>query len=276
MSFTFNFGAAAQPVAKAAPAITVHAEDVTSTSASTSTSSSSNRIETVQLGSLSMRKVVLPHADSVPMQHALKNAVKDSDVVPGVYEGGFKLWECASDVISHMQSLPDSFLQGKRVLDLGCGHGLPGIYCLARGAQSVYFQDLNREVLQHVTAPNVELNRELTQTNSNGSIRLVAGDWRDDQLLSLLCQDGQFDLILSTDTLYSVDYMPALLSALKRCMSPTGTALIAAKRYYFGVGGSTTEFMKLIDADPQLKYQVVRVFENGASNLREIVQINWK
>ena len=41
--------------------------------------------------------------------------------------------------------------------ELGCGHGLPGILCLLGGA-SVHFQDFNRQVLTHLTLPNVAAN----------------------------------------------------------------------------------------------------------------------
>ena len=56
--------------------------------------------------------------------------------------GGFKLWECAIDLAAHLRHLQQSGkfqLTGKRVMELGCGHGLPGIVALLAGAE-VHFQ----------------------------------------------------------------------------------------------------------------------------------------
>ena len=69
--------------------------------------------------------------------------------------GGFKLWECAVDLASFLSNewqigmrlglgpmkgpTMGRTLAGKRVLELGCGHGLPGIVALINGAE-VHFQ----------------------------------------------------------------------------------------------------------------------------------------
>ena len=36
---------------------------------------------------------------------------------------------------------------GKKVLEIGCGQGLPGVMALKCGAEEVVFQDFNEEVL---------------------------------------------------------------------------------------------------------------------------------
>ena len=54
-----------------------------------------------------------------------------------------------------------------------------------------------------------------------------------------------------------------------------GVALVAAQRYYFGVGGSTTAFLELVAADGELAGEVVREFDDGASNIRELLRIRW-
>lgn len=114
-----------------------------------------------------------------------------SDLVPGEYEGGFKLWEGALDLLMVLASrvhgvqrpVPDECVarlssdiscsgqgqtvqstgsqaaaehskiapllvgavqsmlrkaQGQRVLELGCGHGLPGIFMLLAGAHVTF------------------------------------------------------------------------------------------------------------------------------------------
>ena len=68
-----------------------------------------------------------------------------------VAAGGFKLWECAVDLAQYLcreysldklvtsKTDPNFELVGKRVLELGCGQGLPGIVPLLAGAE-VHFQ----------------------------------------------------------------------------------------------------------------------------------------
>ena len=64
------------------------------------------------------------------------------DLVKGKYEGGLKLWECAIDltkyvvrerVVEAMVTLSTS--KSFRVLELGCGHGVPGIASLMKRAK---------------------------------------------------------------------------------------------------------------------------------------------
>eukprot|EP00850_Spirogloea_muscicola_P006779 SM000032S12163 [mRNA] locus=s32:904633:907508:- [translate_table: standard] len=125
------------------------------------------------------------------------------DIVPGKYEGGLKLWECTIDLIETLRrEIQDGRLsfRGKHVLELGCGHGLPGILACTKGAAVVHFQDFNEEVLLHLTIPNVHVNMasakaKMAATAGNGSvkpswcspeIRFFAGDWADLGVGSLL------------------------------------------------------------------------------------------
>ena len=41
-------------------------------------------------------------------------------------------------------------MTGKTVLELGCGHGLPGITSIVKGAEHVIFLDFNEEVIKYV------------------------------------------------------------------------------------------------------------------------------
>lgn len=64
-----------------------------------------------------------------------------SDLIPAVYEGGAKIWECTDDLLFHLaEHIPLNEWQGKAILDLGCGSGLLGIYAFKNGSK-VTFQD---------------------------------------------------------------------------------------------------------------------------------------
>lgn len=43
-----------------------------------------------------------------------------SDLVPGIYEGGLKIWECAVDLARQLER---EDVDGKCILELGCGAG---------------------------------------------------------------------------------------------------------------------------------------------------------
>lgn len=166
---------------------------------------------------------------------------------------------------------------------------------------SVIFTDYNDYVLSDVTLPNIILNT-MTSNHSeniilsekirylNQIVTLVSGDWMDvsDQLKPVLISKGcvdntknvhvRFDLILAAETTYtpeaSKDTAYLLLCHLKR----DGIALVACKRYYFGVGGGSDAFvnaanhMVLRDEDVHLglKLDLIREYDDGKSNIRDL------
>jgi predicted nicotinamide N-methyase len=172
-------------------------------------------------------------------------------------------------------------LAGARVLELGCGHGLPGVLAALSGASEVAFQDYNEEVLHALTGPNVAANLARTAASASVSadaapqrapptLRFFAGDWG--RLMDVL-PAGAYDLILTSDTIYSPATQPRLLRLLARCLRPGGCALVAAKSYYFGVGGGAADFAAAVAADGALSVRTVARFRDGASNVREIMRL---
>lgn len=66
-------------------------------------------------------------------------------MVAGEYEGGFKLWEGGVDLAAHVattwgiaNAACSTTLANRRVLELGCGAGLPGIVAVLAGADVVF------------------------------------------------------------------------------------------------------------------------------------------
>lgn len=68
---------------------------------------------------------------------------------------------------------------------------------------------------------------------------------------------------------------------LKAHLAPSGVALVASKKYYFGVGGGTLELQSLVEASTstsseeggQLQCSVVFTAADGKSNVREIIEV---
>lgn len=68
--------------------------------------------------------------------------------------------------------------------------------------------------------------------------------------------------------------MRSLYRAIKACLRPgRGTALVAAKSYYFGVGGGTAAFARLVRDDGAFSCEQVAVIDDGLSNKREILRL---
>lgn len=91
-----------------------------------------------------------------------------SDLIPGVYEGGLKTWECALDLVETLDGLHSGrwseHFSGKYILELGCGTALPSLFMLtqvlndrAGVGMTLNLADYNAQVLQLVTLPNVLL-----------------------------------------------------------------------------------------------------------------------
>eukprot|EP00198_Chlamydomonas_reinhardtii_P005030 XP_001694366.1 predicted protein [Chlamydomonas reinhardtii] len=85
---------------------------------------------------------------------------------------------------------------------------------------------------------------------------------------------GHYDLILSSETIYSVPAQERLLECIKRLLQPPhGVALVAAKRYYFGVGGGSKSFKELVERDGIFETSVVE--EKGSGNVREVLLLKF-
>ena len=62
-----------------------------------------------------------PLADENEMNgrtQALEFLDAPSDVVPGVYEGGLKTWECSLDLVDYLDGISNGIVRGKRVLEV--------------------------------------------------------------------------------------------------------------------------------------------------------------
>ncbi|KAK2706530.1 hypothetical protein QYM36_016531 [Artemia franciscana] len=138
-----------------------------------------------------------------------------SDLVNGIYEGGFKVWECTLDLLLFLEKCGD-LKNSSQVLDLGCGAGLLGIFALSKGC-SIYFQDYNIDVLQLWTVPNVKLN----MPSSLNKCRYFSGSWKD--FSERMCEEKQkFDVILTSETIYNPSYYGSLVDCIKNTMKEDG------------------------------------------------------
>jgi hypothetical protein len=174
----------------------------------------------IPVSSLSfIRQIVLSNSewnDSITTN--TKNYSSKTDLVPGVYEGGLKVWECSTDLCQYLyEKYRDDIatIVNGHVLELGCGHGLPSCWILKQAMIKhhdhncyVVCSDYNDFVLQDVTIPNLVLNvsdaaRSIT-TNSNATdqqnilsewllnhVALGAGDWNDMSSILLKQQQEQ-------------------------------------------------------------------------------------
>ena len=203
------------------------------------------------------------------LQQLEDTLVSPTDLVPGTYEGGLKTWECSLDLVAYlMHTYKD--MTGYRVMELGCGSGLPGIVCLLKSASTVDFQDYNAAVLRLVTAPNVALNTSglfsddadlqtiqhrlaedsvsIDVSTVSAKSRFYSGSWESLKSLLSNAQDAShqsYDVILTSETVYELDYIPSLVSLIRSLLAPGGYALVAAKASYFGCSGSLHDFISI-------------------------------
>jgi protein-histidine N-methyltransferase len=49
---------------------------------------------------------------------SMLNLSGNSDLIKGVYEGGFKTWECSIDMVQYLSGLPQDQISNKKVLEV--------------------------------------------------------------------------------------------------------------------------------------------------------------
>ncbi|XP_017785209.1 PREDICTED: histidine protein methyltransferase 1 homolog [Nicrophorus vespilloides] len=197
----------------------------------------------------------------------------NSDLITAVYEGGLKIWECTYDVLDYIYDGEKLEFKDRKVLDLGCGAGIIGIYSLLNGASNVCLQDYNPEVIKYITIPNVLLNAG-SKEEAQERCDFYCGDWGSfANLLKVDAEEEKFDYIFSSETIYNCQNYDKLLSVFERMLKrKTGVLYLAAKTYYFGVGGGTRQFEKAMDKAGCFKYETCWKCPNGVQ--REILKIS--
>lgn len=123
--------------------------------------------------------------------------------------------------------------------------------------------------MSKVTIPNALLNTfGDEQPRYLQKCRFFAGDWAN----YVNAAGPQFDVILTSETIYNPDNNHKIIETLSRKLTPvTGVAYLAAKTYYFGVGGGLREFEALLAADKRLRSEVV--WKSTENVQREILRI---
>nr|AAL16294.1 At2g43320/T1O24.6 [Arabidopsis thaliana] len=131
-----------------------------------------------------------------------------SETAPLKNEGSLKSWESSVVLVNVLKNeIRDGQLsfRGKRVLELGCNLGVPGIFACLKGASSVHFQDLSAETIRCTTIPNVLANLEQARDRQSrqpespltpsrqaisASVRFYAGEWEElSTVLSIIRTD---------------------------------------------------------------------------------------
>lgn len=206
----------------------------------------------------------------------LSKITEESDVVPNKYEGGLKTWECSIDLL---YLLTDLNLNQSKVLEIGCGSGLPGIFCYKNFLNSsnlisdsneaeFVFQDFNKNVLESVTLPNILIN---TSEPKLKHLKFYYGDWNG---LTDVLTEKSFDLILTSETIYRVESYENLLKIFSHSLksSPEAKVLLAAKDYYFGLGGSVNQFINMAK-EKGWKVKILKQFSEGVP--RSILELKF-
>lgn len=139
-------------------------------------------------------------------------------------------------------------------------------------------QDLNRGVIEMATFANVVKNMAAYgQQAALVRAKFIDGDFQ--SASDVLCKklgSEQFNLILTAESIYNSASVPQLLSAFDGCIMPGGVVLVAAKAYYFGVGGGVASFKKAIADDGRFQCESLTRIDDGKSNVREVMLLHRK
>lgn len=139
---------------------------------------------------------------------------------------------------------------------------------ILRSNNVFFFQ--NKEVLEHVTIPNILLNIEEDEREKEIiKCKFYSGDW--DSFNNKLGSSELYDLIFTSETIYNMCNYEKLINLIMKRLSNNGIVYVAAKTYYFGVGGGTRQFEDKIKDNGNLKSEVCWISTGGIQ--REILKI---
>lgn len=119
------------------------------------------------------------------------------------------IWDAGHVLAEHMRDLD---VEGKRILEVGCGIGLPSLLLNHQG-QDISATDRHPEAEAFMIAN--------TQLNDDRTIPFVRTGWTDPE--SCL---GKFDLIIGSDLLYEAEHVGQLAFFVEQHANPSAEVII--------------------------------------------------
>jgi predicted nicotinamide N-methyase len=163
-------------------------------------------VEEVRVGSLVLRLHTVASMDEA-IEYYVETAPDDTLLIP-YYT---RVWESALALAEAMAAHPDLW-PGRRVIELGCGLGLPSLVAARLGADVVAtdFHPHNGPFF-------------LANVRENGltRVRYERMDWRRPYLT------GLFDVVLGSDLIYESEMVKPLVECVRLYCAPGGRLLFA-------------------------------------------------
>jgi predicted nicotinamide N-methyase len=159
-----------------------------------------------RFGTFDIELRVIKDFDAV-LDHCAELYPNDTDMIPYYAD----LWSSAEALSRFLVNKYDT-LHGKRVIELGCGLGLPSIICAKLGADVVAtdFHPYNRRSFEKNAAANDAENIIYRQM-----------DW------SAPASCGTFDIVIGSDLLYEPKQIKTLTDCIPILLTDTGAFILA-------------------------------------------------
>ena len=168
-------------------------------------STPTTRPQSIRIGDLDLAICKPPDFDAL-LDAAAQQTPNDVDAIP--YYAA--LWPSAHALASVLWEQRDA-LAGRRVLELGCGLGLPSIVAARLGA-SVTATDFH---------PDAGAWCEANAAANHVALTFAACDW------SAPPDWPPFDLVIGSDLIYERRHIPALSACIEKLCATNGVVLIA-------------------------------------------------
>ncbi|MBT3194837.1 MAG: methyltransferase domain-containing protein [Verrucomicrobia bacterium] len=159
-----------------------------------------------QFGAFQLQLNVIKDFDTV-LNHCVEHHPNDTDMIPYYAD----LWPSAEALGQHLVSTYSS-LSNMRVIELGCGLGLPSILCAKLGAE-VTATDFHPD-----NAPYFTRN---AAANNVPDITYRQMDW------AIPDFPRQFDMVIGSDLLYEPKQIVSLTRCVLSLLAPRGTFILA-------------------------------------------------
>ena len=181
--------------------------------------------------------------------------IEKSDIRSGVYEGGFKTWECSQDLASLLLDRGprkdiDELVRCDQIIELGAGTALPSLVLFQHAVgnnipMTFVLSDYNDAVLRLVTLPNLLLTWA-TCTETSDRLALTSDSHGDFEITESIVQKFKTELQSKSINLVllSGPWSPQLASLIPQSAPDAGTVILAAETIYSP--SSTVAFVELV------------------------------